>query len=258
MRLIPRFVVLALGLSGIGSTVWAQCGQDCPQRRTITVSGAGTVTADADMAIVRVGYKLYGPDAKTAYATATETSNAIMQALTASGIEKTAIESTSQVLQHTPPYEWQQYQPNSDERKERQFTVTQSWVIRVKPDDAGKALDTAINAGANESGWIQWIVEDPNALEAQASAKALANARTIAEQMAQKSGVPLGRLVSVNQNQGPMMYNGPIAGIVGGMAAGMGVGMGAYDMVTVNNQQLAINSRRVVFNVSVYAVFAIE
>jgi uncharacterized protein YggE len=219
------------------------------------VQGSGTVSADADHALVHVGYKLYGPDARTGYASATEVSNAIMQALTASGIEKSGIESTSQVVQHTSDYELQRYPPDSAEFKGRQFTVSQSWVIRVKPDDAGKALDTAITAGANESGWIQWVVDEPNALQAKASAEALANARKIAEQMAQKSGIHVGHLVSVTGNQGPYSYGGPIAGVVGSFGMGNGV---IGSLVGNNNQQLAINSRRVEFDISVYAVFAIE
>jgi hypothetical protein len=257
MRLVHQVVVLSLALTLASSTAWPRCNQNCPERRTISVNGTGTVTADAELAIVRVGYKLYGPDAKTVYATATETSNAIMQALIAAGFEKSAIESTSQVLQHSQPFEWDSYPLDSPERKGRQFTATQGWVIRVKPDEAAKALDTAINAGANESGWIQWIVNEPTALEAQASAKAMANAHIIAEQTAQKAGVPLGHLVSTSENQGMSAYNGPIAGMAG-MGSGMAGGIGAFAMVTVNNQPLAINSRRVVFSVSVYAVFAIE
>lgn len=250
-----RLVVLSIALSGIAAPALAQCNQNCPERRTLSVSGTGTVTADADHAMVHVGYKLYGADAKSAYAAATDTSNAIMQALLSAGVEKSAIESTSQVLQHTPQFEWQQFPLDSEERKTRQFSATQSWVIRVKPDDAAKTLDTAITAGANESGWIQWTVDNPAELEAQASAKALANARTIAEETVQKTDVHLGHLVSANQNQGPSMYGGPMAVSAGPMGVGMG---GALDSVMVGNQQLAINSRRVVFNATVYAVFGIE
>lgn len=256
MNGLTRLVALSLALSG--ASVWAQCNQNCPEKRTISVTGTGTVTADADHAIVRVGYKLYGPDARAAYATATDTSNAIMQALLGAGIEKGAIESTSQFVQHTQPFEIQQYPGNNEDRKNRQFTVSQSWMIRVKPDDAAKALDTAIRAGANESGWIQWIVENPTALQAQASAKALENARAIAEQMAQKSDVHLGHLVSVANNQGTAFYTGAIAGVFAGAGGGLGSGMGSYDTVMVGNQQLAINSRRVVFNATLNAVFAIE
>ena len=198
MRSIACSILLVSVLSGFPYAALAQCNT-CPDKRIISVNGTGRTTADADLAIVRVGYKLYGADAKGVYATATDASNAIMNALTHSGIPKSAIESTSQVLQHTQIYEYQQYPVNSDEWRNRQFTAIQSWIIRVKPDDAAGALNTAINAGANESGWIEWIVQDPGPLQAEASANAVAQARALAEQIAQKSNVHLGQVVSVHR-----------------------------------------------------------
>lgn len=255
MRRTAFLLVVLVSLAGFALPASAQCNENCPPRRTISVTGTAQVTADADLAIVRVGYKLYAPDAKAAYADALDTSNAIMQALTASGVPKGDIESTSQVLQHTQPYELQQYPWTDNERKERQFTATQSWTIRVKPDDAAGALNTAINAGANESGWIQWIVNDPSALQARASADATDNAHAIAQQIAQKSGVHLGQLVSVSQNQ-----TGPFMGAAGGgiVSIGMGTATSFAGTPQPNGQQLAINSRRVEFTVSVYAVYSIE
>jgi len=261
-----RPIVLITAFAGVGSLAFAQCnancsGPNCPDRRTISVTGTAQVTADADLAVVRVGYKLYAVDAKSAYDQAASASNAIMDALTAAGIPKSAIESTSQVLQHTSPFEMQQV-PNpksEEERKEHQFTATQSWTIRVKPDQAAKALDTAVGAGANESGWIQWIVTDPSTLQAQASSDAVANARKIAEEIAAKSGVRLGQLVSANENQPGMAYAG--AGFVTATVGSI-YGMGDATFVAGSGpgipQQLAINSRRVEFRVSVNAVFAIE
>jgi uncharacterized protein YggE len=251
MRSVVGSILVVLVLAGVDSFSLAQCNT-CPERRQISVNGTGKVTADADLAIVRVGYKLYGADAKSVYANATETSNAIMKALTASGIPKSAIESTSQVLQHTPPNEIQWYPPNTDEWRNHQFTATQSWIIRVKPDDAAGTLNTAINAGANESGWIEWIVQNPSTLRAEASAKAVAGARMLAEQIAQRSNVQLGPLVSVMENQWPWGNSG------GGVIAGIAGGTGIVDRVQFGNQQLAINSRRVEFSVSVSVVFAIE
>jgi uncharacterized protein YggE len=250
--IVGSFALLCL-LTALPSYSLAQCNT-CPDKRIISVTGSGKVTADADLAIVRVGYKLYGADAKAIYANATETSNAIMNALTHSGIPKTAIESTSQVLQRTPQFEYQQYPTNSDEWRNRQFVAIQSWIIRVKPDDSAAALNTAINAGANESGWIEWVVQNPGALQAEASAKAVAEARATAEQIAQKANVHLGPLVSIAQNQQPFAYNGPLGGPV--FAAGMGTGV--VSGIQYGNQQLAINSRRVEFTVSLYAVFSIE
>lgn len=249
-------LLLLIGAGRFPARAQAQCNENCPQRRTISVTGTAQVTADADMAIIHVGYKLYGPDAKTAYSSALDTSNAVMQGLTASGVANSAIESTSQVLQRTPPFELQPYQLKEDERQRRQFTVAQSWTIRVKPEDAGGVLNTAITAGANESGWIQWIVNDPTALEARASAEAVANAHSIAEEIAQKSGVHLGQLVSVSRNQGPMSYFSGVSGVAGGYGIGDSVPLGG-PMQAVN-QQLAINSRRVQFTITLYAVYAIE
>jgi uncharacterized protein YggE len=244
-----RLVMLSF-LVMLSSAAWSQCTPNCVDRRTIGVNASATATADADLAIIRVGYRLYGRDARTVYASASETSNAIMQALTGSGVPKSAIESTSQVLQHTPPYELQQVQDNA-ERARREFTVVQGWVIRTKPEDASKVLNTAINAGANESGWIEWVMEKRNLLEAQASATALANARVIAEQMAQKLTVRLGQLVSANQNQQAWSVNGngPLASAMGGIIGAMGQS---------GTQPLAINSRRVECNIMMSAVFAIE
>ncbi|MGB7265246.1 MAG: SIMPL domain-containing protein [Terracidiphilus sp.] len=262
MRSTSRWIVSLVTLAGLGSIAWGQCNvnccnQNCPERRTISVSGTGQVTADADLAVVHVGYKLFAPDAKTAYASALDTSNAVMQALTGSGIPKSAIESTSQVLQHTPGYELQPFPMKDDERQRRQFTVSQSWIIRVKPDQASAALNTAVDAGANESGWIQWIVEDPSTLQARAASDAVANARKIAEDIAARSGVHLGHLVSVNENQGPMLYNG-FGGAVSGSIFGMGDAVMMAGAVPGMNQQLAINSRRVEFRTTLYAVFEIE
>jgi hypothetical protein len=252
MRLVFRAVLFVVTLCALVPAGWAQCNDNCPERRTISTSGTGAVTADADMAVVRVGYKLYGPDAKTVYAAALEASNSIMSALTSSGVPKDSIESTSQVLQHTQPYEYQQYSAGSAEFAQRQFTATQSWTIRVKPDDAAKTLNTAITAGANESGWIQWIVNNPGVLEAAAAAKAMEDARHIAAQLADSSNVHLGHLVTVTQNQTWGM-NGNSGG-----GYGMGTALAIGGLVANTNEQLAINSRRVEFKANVYAVFAIE
>jgi hypothetical protein len=241
----------SIALASIPSIAWSQCNQNCPERRTVTVNASATITADADLAIVHVGYKLYGSDAKTAYANASETSNAIMQALIGAGVAKTAIESGSQDLQHTQPYELQQIPLGSEDRFKRQFTVTQNWTIRVKPDAAAKTLNTAIDAGANESGWIQWTLEDENALSAAASAKALSNARIVAESMLQKSDAHLGHLISVSEGDGPRPFTSAgVAGMAGGFAMGQGSGVGT--------QPLAISSRRVELRAIIYAIYALE
>lgn len=263
MRILQPLFFVLVGLAGFGSFARSQsaqpcCNQNLPERRTIAVNGTAQVTADADLAVVRVGYKLFGPDAKSAYDSATQVSNTVMDALTASGVPKSAIESTSQVLEHTAQYDLNQFPIHDEERTRRQFTVMQNWIIHVKPDQAGTALNTAVGAGANESGWIQWVVEDPSALEAKAASEAVANARGIAEKIAAKSGVRLGRLMDVSENQGSVQYNGALGMVSSGSVFGMGDAVMLAGANPGGNQQLAINSRRVEFHASVRVVFAIE
>jgi uncharacterized protein YggE len=242
------FILLAV------AAAQAQCPQTCPPQRLISVIATGSASADADLAIVHVGFRVFGTDAKEAYATASDTSNAIMRALTGAGILKTDIESTTQVLQRVAGYELQQWLPTltPQQAASRQFTVVQAWAVRTKPDDAARVLNLAINAGANESGWVQWTMKDPNRLKAQASSDALVAAQHMAEQMAQRSGVRIGKLQTVNESDNPYVQNGNAAGM--GAAVG-GIIQGAASPTTA---PLALNSRRVEIVLNVYASFSIE
>lgn len=220
----------------------AQNSTACPIGRTISVSGSATVSVDADLAIVHVGYKLYAADANSAYANATQTSNAIMAALTGLEIPRNDIESTEQSLDRTSPFELQQDPAN---RAQREFNISQSWTVRVPPDQAAKALAAAITAGANQSGSIEWTVRDTAALQAEAAGKAIQNAHAIAEMIAANSAVKLGPLFSASEGG----ESGPIS-----PRPMMAMGMAT----TPPPPTLAINARKVQVSATVSAVYEIE
>jgi uncharacterized protein YggE len=131
------------------------------------------------------------------------------------------------------------------QKAQRQFQVSQSWTVKTAADDAAKLLDTAVKAGANQSGQIEWGFKDENAPQAQAAAKALKRARAQAEEMAAGLNTKLGPLLyASNEVQAvprPVMY------------AQMGAAK-ARDTV----EPLAINPREIEKSATVYAVFAIE
>lgn len=239
MRLFVRALLLPAILLAVFPLA-AQNDSGCPARRAITVSGSATITVDADLAIVHVGYKLYAPDASGAYSNATQTSNAIMAALTGLGIPKADIESSDQSLDHTPPYELQQDPAN---RAQHAFTISQSWTVRAVPDQAAKVLAAAISAGANESGSIEWTVRDTAALEAEAAGKAIQNAHAIAEKIAANSGVRLGPLFSASEGQSSPILPRPMM-----MAMAK----------SPEPPSLAINARRVQVSSTVSAIYEIE
>ncbi|HET9101127.1 MAG TPA: SIMPL domain-containing protein [Acidobacteriaceae bacterium] len=250
MRFLPNFscswtVVAVCGL--FAGTVSAQQIQINKDNRTIAITATDMASAMADRATVHVGFVAYAPDAQAAYAKGSKTSNAIIGALTTKGVAKTDIQSDSQSVAETQQYELDKLTPA--EQAQRRFQVRQSWTVQTKADDAASVLNTAVNAGANSSGQIEWTVADEKALEAKAAGNALARARAIASQMAQGLGIQLGALIYASNQapEGPL----PMMGLRRGMA-----GMAAE--VKTAPAPLSISPNKVERSATVYAVFAIQ
>ncbi len=217
--------------------------------RTIAVTTSDSASADADAAIVHIGFKDYASDASAAYAAGSKTSNAVASALKALGVEKQNIESESQSVAEVQLFELQNLSPA--ERLIRKYSVQQSWSVKVKAQDAAKTLDAAIKAGANNSGQIDWTVNDDDSLQAQAAARALQRARAIAGQMAKGLGAQLGSLMYAS-NEAPQR---PVFALKGRAAMTMEAGSASGQQKV---EPLSLSPRRVERSATVYAVFAIE
>ncbi|MEO6966423.1 MAG: SIMPL domain-containing protein [Acidobacteriaceae bacterium] len=241
---VSPFVIVVATCSLLAVTAYPQQIQISKDNRTIAITATDSASATADTASVHIGFLVYAPDAEAAYSEGSKRSNAIINAITTKGVAKTAIQSESQNVSETPQFELEKLTPS--ERTQKQFQVRQSWTVQTKADDAAKVLNTAVNAGANQSGQIDWAVADENALEAKAAGKALARARAIAAQMAQGLGIQLGGLIYAS-NQNP---EGPRPMMMRAMA-------GAQEEVTAP-APLAIEARKVERSATVYAVFAIQ
>jgi len=237
-----RLSTVALAATLLVQPLNAQTIQVNAANRTIAVTATDKVIVMADTATVHIGFIAYGPDSDTAYATGSRISNAIVKALTASGIPNDAIESENQNV--SPVQEYQIDKLTPAEKAQRKFQVVQSWTVRTPADDAAKTLDVAVKAGANQSGQIDWSLKDENAPQAEAAAKALQRARTVASEMAKGLNVKFGPLLfASNETQAQ-----PPVPIIRSMAA----------KASPNVEPLAINPRRIEKTATVYAVFAIE
>lgn len=167
--------------------------------RTIAVTARQTVEADAEIAVVELGYHNYAKTHDQAYEDNVRASNKIIQVLLGSGISKSSIDTESiQLSRVDPERDW-----TAEQKAERQFEATQSWKIHVAVADAQKIVDLATRAGANQVTGVDWHVKDPEALQAKAEAAALAKARKLAESMATRLGAKLGELIYAS-NQIPM------------------------------------------------------
>ena len=210
--------------------------------RTIAVTATDSVTKMADVATVHIGFVVYAIDHDTAYAEGSHISNAVMAALKAAGVPADSIESESQNLGEVQPYQVSQI-PEA-ERAKRKWMLSQSWTVRTIADEAARMLDIAVKAGANQSGQIDWSLTDDNAAQAEAAAKALQRARSVAETMARGLNVRLGQLVYASNE----MQTTPVRPVM----------MDFKGRAAAAPLPLAINPRHIEKSATVYAVFAIE
>jgi uncharacterized protein len=223
----------------------AQTIQVSKDNRTIAITATDSVITMADVATVHIGFVTYGPDKDAAYAAGSSLSNTIVKSLTSAGVPSDAIESENQNV--APVQEYQVDKLTPAEKAQRKFQVNQSWTVRTNASDAARILDLAVKAGANQSGQIDWSLKDANAPQAEAAAKALQRARTVAGQMAAGMNVRLGALIYAS-NETEAEPPRPL------MRARDAVGA----MPAPAPPPLAINPRRIEKTATVYAVFAIE
>lgn len=244
MKIIIRSLCLPAVLLGLVTAASAQKIEVSPNNRTIAVTVSDKATAEADIATVHIGFETYATDSDSAYAAGSQTSNAIIDALHKSGVEDKAIESEGQSVRQN--FQFDEKESELDRAKKR-YVLTQSWTVKTAAADAAKVLHTAVEAGANNSGQIDWDVKDRAGLQTQAAAKALQRAREMADQMSKGLNVHLGALIYAS-NQPPAMTPGPVP--LMRAQAGMSMEKAAAP--------LAIRPQKIEENATVYAVFAIE
>jgi uncharacterized protein YggE len=241
---ILHVAAFALCTASLAAPANAQTIQVSKENRTIAITATAKILAMADTGTVHIGFIAYGPNSDSAYANGSHISNAIIKSLTSAGIPNDAIESENQNI--SPVQEYQIDKLTPEEKSQRKFQVTQSWVVRTPAADAAKILDLAIKAGANQSGQIEWSLKDENAPQAEAAGKALQRARTMAEEMAKGLNAGLGALLYASNETQAEPPRPLMRALVGATAASMSV------------QPLAINPRQIEKSATVYAVFAIE
>jgi uncharacterized protein YggE len=216
------------------------------ENRTIAVTTSADATANADTVTVQIGFIEYGADQDSAYALGSKTSNAIAAALKAAGIPHDAIQSESQSVSPVQQYSNQEWTPA--EKAERKFEVQQSWSVKTGAGNGAKVLDTAVKAGANQSGQMSWSVEDQDGLQAKAAKLALDRARQIAQQMA----------AGLNATLGPLVYASNEAPPRGPQPLMMSRAVMASPPMAQKVEPLSVSAQKVTASATVYAVFSIQ
>ena len=237
-RFLFTFAVIAI--SGL---LLAQDIQVNRQNKTISVTADESATADAEVAVLAIGYHNYGLTQDAAFQENVRAAERITKALLDAKVPKANIETEKLRLARTEIDEkW-----TPDMKKERQFAAEQSWHVSVSAAEAQTVVDLAVRAGANDVDDVEWNVIDPVALQARASGAALAKARSIADQMAKGLGTKLGELVYAS-NRAPVakMYRSAETVMV------------SASLVTEKQPKLTLFPQKVKTDATVYAIFSIE
>lgn len=239
LKILFIFALCAATLNSVAQTITVN-----KENRTIAVTATDEAQIVADVAVITVGFTIYGSDQNQTYADATRTSNAIINALHDAGIKQNAIESAQQSLTAIEDEDKPRY------AKGIRFRFSQSWTVTVPAGSAADTLHTAITAGANDSGGIVWKLNNDEALETAATDKALAHAQKIAERYAKGLKGKLGALVYASNQTPPRSFFG---GMLNTESASVSVSASK-----VNLKPLAIVPESISKSATVYAVFAIE
>jgi len=194
-----KYCLSALVVLASACLLFAQDIQVNRQNKTIAVTAEDSVTADAEIAVLEIGYHNYGLTQDNAFYENVRVADQITKAFLDAKIPKANIETEKLRLSRTQiDVTW-----TPEIKKERQFTAEQSWHVTVSASQAHAVVDLAVKSGANELEDVEWNVADPVALQAKAGSAALAKARAVADQMAKGLGTKLGELIYAS-NRAPV------------------------------------------------------
>lgn len=163
----------------------------------LAVTGEGRVDVAPDTVVITLGATARAPQATVAFQQVTATLNQVVRALQSAGVPREQIQ-TSQVS----------LQPTFENGRQTGFEATAT--VRVTLRDlsaAGRVIDIAVAAGANNVSGVSFELRDQAAYEAAALQAAVQDAQRQATVLARALGVALGPVVraEAEPTQGPIL-----------------------------------------------------
>ena len=201
----------ALCLATLAAAAPALANESAPP--SITVTGAGEVSAAPDMAHVSAGVVTESAHAADAVKATSAAMQKVIAALDAAGIEKKYVQTNR--FDVSPVYA--EGPARGSKPSIVGYRATNQVQVEVHGvDKVGTVLDALVGAGANELGGISFDIAEPAPLLDDARRKAIADARRKAELYAREAGVALGRVLDIDETGGG---GGPVPVAYGRMMA---------------------------------------
>ena len=174
-----------------------------PPKRTITMSGKGTVKSAPDKVTVSAGVESQAPTAKDALAKNTAAMTKVVDALKSAGIDPKDIQTTD--FSVNP-----QYEDRDDDKKPPRIVGydVNNMVYVTMRDTAriGAVLDQLVQAGSNSIGGVYFSIDKPEELEKEARKLAIEDAIAKAKLYVGATGAELGPVQTISEQGGCVPY----------------------------------------------------
>jgi uncharacterized protein YggE len=197
-----------------GAKTTPKTADEQPGRRTISVTGQGTIAAPPNVADINVGVVTQASTAREALTANSGQMTALQALLKERGVESKDIQSTQISIQpqYSQPATIRQGQPQREfEPKLIGYRVQN--MVRITARDLsnlGALLDATIEAGANQMDGIGFRIDGPEALLDAARKEAMSDARRKAELMAGEASVVVGQPITISDDFSPYAPPPPI------------------------------------------------
>lgn len=209
MKRLSLLIMLLLGTFVLISPAAAQDddGATFPMN-TITVTGTGSAFGSPDIATLEVGVETVNTDIALAFEETNTKIDTIIAALLELGVAREDIRTVNlsifQDFSGMPqPLPGPSESGLAGEAPRQTYRVSN--MIRVNIRDIATVSDVinaVVGAGANQIFGLNFGIDDRDALESEARANAIADARARAEELASLAGVELGNVLVINESFG--------------------------------------------------------
>jgi hypothetical protein len=161
----------------------------------ITVSGEGKVTSSPDIATLTLGIETEGKEIKDITNKNVASMNKIIEGLKNLGIESKDIQTAQYSVDSQ--YNWTE----KEGRILSGYKISQNVNVKIRNfTKIGDVLTMATNNGANVVNSLQFSIENLEQLRSQARADAIKQAKEKAETLAKQTGIKLGDIIGVYEN----------------------------------------------------------
>jgi uncharacterized protein YggE len=215
------FLVSILFISACGSMPALE-GDDGIEasHNTIQVVGNGIAQGDPDIASIQLGVNLVDTDLERVIENANQSIEGITQALVGAGVLRQDIQTTNYGIWPEDVYDRMTGEPTGERKYHSDITID----VTIRDiGRMGEFIKVGLDAGVNNIYGINFGLDERAALESEARAEAISNARARAEELALGIGKRVGETLSISEG----VIGAPSYGVGAARFEGIGGGGGA-------------------------------